>query len=126
MTCDRCGQPLTVGEWPYCPHGQKGAFSNIPDDIPGGMRFYNGFEEPEGRVFYSHSEHRRALKERGCQIAAKWAGPNDKHLINWAAGIDPQTLANAAALVSRGPVRVDKAERFRPDPDVTVTRRALE
>lgn len=124
MTCETCGKPLSVGDWPYCPHGQKGAYANIPDDIPGGQVFENGFDTPQ--VFYSHSEHRRALKERGLQIAAKWAGPLDKHLINWAAGIDPQTLENARVLVSRG-VRVeDPAPRFRgPDPDVTVTRRTL-
>lgn len=113
---------MAVGDWPYCPHGTRGAYSNIPDDVPGGFWAENGFDTPQ--KFYSHSEHRRALKERGCQIAAKWAGPLDKHLINWAAGIDAVTLENARVLVSRG-VRVEQPAPFRPDPDITVTRGSL-
>lgn len=88
------------------------------DEIPGGHVFENGFEQPTR--FFSHSEHRRALKERGLQIHAKYAGPLDRHLIDWAAGMDPQTLANAQALVSRG-TRTPEARRG-PDPDITITR----
>jgi len=120
--CDTCGRDLAVGDWPYCPHG-RGMFFAEQDEIPGGQVFENGFDTPQ--VFYSHSEHRRALKERGCQIAAKWAGPLDRHLINWAAGMDAQTLENARVLVSRG-VRVDAPEPFQKDADITITRASLE
>jgi len=58
----------------------------------------NGFKRPI--KVYSHSEHTRKLDETGHMLAPHWV-PNDKHLINWAAGIDAQTLANARALVSR-------------------------
>ena len=99
MTCDRCGEVLTVGSWPFCPHGQ-GVSAVERDEIPGGQWFENGFETP--RKFYSHSAHRAALAADGKEIRAKWAGPNDRYLINWGAGIDAQTLENAAVLVSRG------------------------
>lgn len=96
MICESCGNEIAVGAWPFCPHG-RGAFTNIPDDVPGGFTVENGFDAP--RTFYSHSAHERALAERGLEIRAKWAGPQDQHLTNWAAGtVD---LEAAAALVSR-------------------------
>ena len=76
----------------------------------------NGFPEPI-RVF-SHSEHRRLLAARGLEIGAKHAGEHDKIMSNWAAGIDAQTMANAAALLSRGKAApAPEAERF----PITVT-----
>lgn len=99
-TCEKCGAVVSVSDWPFCPHGTRGAYSNIPDDVPGGFVAENGFTEP--RRFYSHSEHRRALAERGLEIRAKHAGDRDKHLTNWAAAIDPVTMANAAELLTRG------------------------
>lgn len=118
MTCETCGRTLAVGDWPYCPHG-RGMYYAAQDEIPGGQVFENGFEQP--MRFYSHSEHRRALKERGLQIHAKYAGPLDQHLTNWAAAMDPYTLEAATALVSRG-VRVEERRRFqKPDADVTLT-----
>lgn len=97
-TCPACGVELHVGDFPFCPHG-KGMSAAIPDDVPGGFTVENGFDRP--RVFYSKTEHLRALKEEGCELRPKWAGPLDRHLTNWAAGIDPYTLDAATALVSR-------------------------
>jgi hypothetical protein len=68
------------------------------DDVPGGFWAENGFETP--RQFYSRSEHIRALKEEGCEIRAKWAGPLDKHLTRWDAPSE-YTLACAKALLER-------------------------
>lgn len=114
-TCEKCGATLQVGDWFACPHGRS-ASAVVQDEIPGGQWFENGFETPQ--KFYSHSEHRAALAARGLEIRAKFAGEHDKHLTNWAAGIDAQTMANAAALLSRG--------RREPEPDyepipITVT-----
>jgi len=116
-TCEKCGVVVRLGSFPFCPHEPTKLFV-ATDEIPGGMVVENGFEAPI-RV-YSHSEHRRRLAENGCEIRAKWAGPNDTEMTNWAAGIDATTLANAAALVSRtktpkGDVPIDVttlAERF--------------
>jgi hypothetical protein len=98
MVCDDCGSELTVGSWPYCPHG-RGLAHVISDDVPGGFVVENGFETPQR--FYSKSEHRRALAQNGYEIRAKWAGPLDKHLTNWAS-MDQYTLDAAKALVLRG------------------------
>ena len=110
MTCEACGRTLELGDWPYCPHGRPGAFGIAPDDVPGGFIAENGFAEP--RKFYSHSEHERALAAEGVEIRAKWAGPLDKIMTNWAGAPDAQTLANAAALVGRG-VEARAARRAR-------------
>lgn len=111
QVCDDCGKIIAVGEWPWCPH-DRGASMVVPDDIPGGMVVENGFDEPI-RV-YSHSEHERLLAKNGCEIRAKHAGPADKIMIDWAAGIDAQTLANAATLLTRGSqARRAKADRWK-------------
>jgi hypothetical protein len=103
LICDACGVELQVGAWPYCPHG-VGKSSIVPDEVPGGFWVENGFETPQ--KFYSHSAHEAALAARGLEIRAKHTGDSDKHLINWAAGIDAQTLANAAELLTRGTPKV--------------------
>src|SRR5690348_16831027 len=95
MTCDKCGAELVVGDYPFCPHGASKTVV-IGDDIPGGQWFENGFREP--RLFYSHSEHRRALAAEGKEIRAKNAGPHDKICPRW----DSVDLEGAAQLVSRG------------------------
>lgn len=66
MTCDRCGETLKVGDFPFCPHGQY-APQIISDDVPGGFVVENGFPTPQ--KFYSKSEHRKALAARGLRIA---------------------------------------------------------
>lgn len=98
MTCEKCGHELKVGDFPFCPH-ETGSQTVIGDEVPGGFWAENGFSEP--RKFYSHSEHEAALAAEGYEIRAKNAGQNDKIMSNWAAGIDAQTLANAADLLSR-------------------------
>lgn len=115
--CDACGEVLEVGSWPYCPHGAPGAFGITPDEIPGGAWFENGFDKP--RKFYSHSEHRAALAAEGLEIRAKWAGPGDKIMTNWAAGMDAGTLENATTLLGRA-AEARRAKALATTP-VTVT-----
>lgn len=97
MTCEKCGDELAVGDFPFCPHGPT-KFAIVGDDVPGGFWAENGFDTPQ--KFYSKSEHVAALAARGCEIRAKWAGPNDKHLSRWDA-VSPDQLAKATELVSR-------------------------
>jgi hypothetical protein len=101
--CEKCGEEIAVGSFPFCPHG-RGANAIEPDEVPGGFWAENGFDTPQ--KFYSHSEHEAALAARGMEIRAKHAGDRDKIMSNWAAGIDPVTMANAAELLSRGKPRV--------------------
>lgn len=105
--CDKCGKAITVGEFPWCPHGHSHS-TVIGDDIPGGQLFENGLPEP--RVFYSHSEHRAALAANGCEIRAKWAGPGDKYMTRW----DSVDLEGAAMLVSRGKLKSAPVEERIP------------
>jgi len=101
MTCEKCGQTLVIGDYPFCPHGQTGV-GVIADEVPGGFTVENGFDAPT--TFYSHSAHRKALAERGLEIKVRWAGPLDKHVTRWDA-VDPYTLAAAKSLVERGSER---------------------
>ena len=40
MTCDKCGELVTVGEWPFCPHGTPNV-SVINDELEGGPRWFD-------------------------------------------------------------------------------------
>jgi hypothetical protein len=57
-----CGAPMTLGS-----RGSRQTLQIITDDVPGGFTVENGFKTPQ--TFYSKSEHRRALSERGLRIA---------------------------------------------------------
>lgn len=92
--CEHCGHELTVGDYPFCPHGKSGLAAH-GDDVPGGFWAENGFSE--ARKFYSHSEHEKALAAEGCEVRAKWAGPGDKYLTRWD-GVD---LDSARAFLER-------------------------
>ncbi len=65
-TCSVCGLPLAVGEYPCIytvrPHG-KPSMTVVDDSIPGGMIVENMGKEP--LTFYSKSEWKRAMAERG-------------------------------------------------------------
>ena len=56
MTCPTCAVELTIGDWPFCPHGVGHANVN-GDDWPGGKTFENLGHEPV--TLYSRSELRR-------------------------------------------------------------------
>jgi len=104
MTCSACGAPLSVGDWPFCPHGSSRSFTVQADDVPGGFVIENAWREP--RTFYSQSEYEKALAADGMELRPHYV-PGSKHLSNWAT-IDPQTLENARVLVSRSaPVKND-------------------
>jgi hypothetical protein len=49
---------------------------------------------------YSRTELKQAMEKHNAQQKIKWV-PGDKHLINWAMGIDQYTLDAARVLVSR-------------------------
>jgi hypothetical protein len=104
--CPSCGASVEL-VW------RQSTQSIVTDDIPGGMWVENGFDRPI--KVYSHSEHRARLAAEGCEIRAKWAGPHDKIMTNWAATISAHQLESAKILLSRGKVKVAEAEAFVPD-----------
>ena len=101
--CDSCGNPVTIGDWPFCPHGRS-TLAVVPDDVPGGFVAENGFATP--RRFYSHSAHERALAEAGAEIRAYHMGPHDKILSRW----DTVDLDGARDILER--VAREKAARL--------------
>lgn len=102
MTCEKCGHELVVSEWPFCPHG-FGMSNVIGDEIPGGAWQENGFREP--RKFYSKSERKRALAEKGLEEHACNAGVHDTIVPRWSS-VD---LEAATILVSRPSERATSA-----------------
>ena len=98
-TCEICGQHLQVGDWPFCGHGRDhrpATVTVIGDEWPGGKTFEHLDHEPI--TVYSKSELQREMDKRNLRFADRYH-PNDGP--DWRAAIDPQTLENARALVSR-------------------------
>ena len=93
MTCDRCGQLVNVGDWPFCPHGSV-RYDVIRDEIPGGFVQEHFGHEPE--TFYSWSAMRKRAEVLGLQPFVR-----KLETVNEAACIDAQTLENARILLSR-------------------------
>jgi len=91
--CDQCGEPMARA-W-------LGKSSTVIGDE---CDFISRNGEKEPVRFRSRSEHRRWLKAHGYRIKDDHVGAQgsdkNKHTQRWAA-MDPQTLANATALVTR-------------------------
>lgn len=66
MTCDKCGEELVVGSWPFCRDGHAPAtklFNVISDEIVGGFVQENFGVQPE--TFYSKRAMALRAKELG-------------------------------------------------------------
>jgi len=104
MRCDRCGADYAIGDYPFCKgnpadHGPMRQAIETNEAFIGGMTIENLGDKPV--TVYSREEFKQAMAHANVEQKIKWAGPHDKYLINWAAGIDAQTLENAKALVAR-------------------------
>ena len=117
-TCERCGQAMRVGEWPFCPHG-VGHNSVLSDECD--FMVENGFPEP--RRFTSKADHRRALAEQGFELGVRHVplqgSDRSPYTTDWSKCTDPQTLANAAILVARNGTA--KGRDPAPPPSMPVT-----
>ena len=97
-TCERCGQVYGVGQWYQCPHEPM-------TGVVHSDRLANPWiEHLDHEPVYCETKQdlQREMDKRGLRLRDQWAGPHDRHLTNWAAGIDPYTLESAAILLSRG------------------------
>ena len=69
MTCDRCYQPLDVGDHGLnvCPLQPRRAPAVRPDDIPGGIDIEHGICHDDGtpKRYYSQSAITQACVEKG-------------------------------------------------------------
>ncbi len=91
--CSRCG-----GATEYIWHSNPASIQTDEAFI-GGQVIENLGHDPI--TVYSRTELKAAMARAGAEQRIKWAGPGDKYLTNWAAGIDQYTLDAATALVSR-------------------------
>lgn len=96
MTCDKCGQPLEVGQWPFCPHphitGDEYRSHYFQDEIPGGLVIENGVKEPV--KVYSHSEARAIRARNGWEL-------DDTFRPMPGTDVDPSGRQNPAAYIDR-------------------------
>ena len=100
MTCDKCQKALSVGEWPFCPHGSV-RYGVIRDEIPGGFVQENFGHEPE--TFYSWSAMRKRADDLGLQPFVR-----KLEQVNEGAMIDAKTLDDKRVLLSRGARRIER------------------
>jgi hypothetical protein len=67
VTCEKCGNAMQVGEWPFCPHGFPSSRLNvISDELPNGPYFCETLgHEPVWVTSKSHL--RREAEARGLE-----------------------------------------------------------
>lgn len=101
MTCERCGQLLEIGEWPFCPHG-RAASVVIGDEIDQVIE-NNGTPEPIR--FRSRAALRKHLDAHNLSPAVRHVpvpgSDKSPHTTDWSRGIDAVTLENVRVLLSR-------------------------
>lgn len=103
VCCDSCGQILELGMHPFCPHGFGGPVA-FHDEIPGGLVVEN--YGPNPIRFDSHSERRRYMVTHGLHEKEKFSplpgtDKDPQGIPNPKGFVDPQTLANGIALITR-------------------------
>ncbi len=112
-TCETCGQTIAIGSWPWCPHGEPhGNAIQTDESFIGGQTLENLGHEPV--TVYSRTEFKQAMARANVEQRIKHV-PGDKVLQDFGAFIDPQTLANARALVSRQGERKPQEEEVGDD-----------
>lgn len=83
-TCDTCGKPVEVAEWPFCPHGRP-SYNVISDSIRGGITLENLGPTPV--TVYSHTERKAIMRARGLRESVRHVGlpGSDKspHTTRW-------------------------------------------
>lgn len=93
MMCEKCGQTLTIGEFPFCPHGLATP-QIISDEYAGGFVQEHFGHEPE--TFYS----KKAMYQRADELNLRSASPGE--LKRGHRPITSKTLDDARVLLSRG------------------------
>ena len=68
-TCDKCGQEILIGEWPFCPHGGNVTFGEDSIDYIDEMIA----EEPVH--FTSRLQRRRYMDKQGLDFRPKLERP---------------------------------------------------
>ena len=75
--CERCGQAIAEGSWPFCPH-ERGAAHVIDDALPGGARYVHNLGDTPVWV-ETKTQFRQELASRGLeQVERKTYNRDDK------------------------------------------------
>ena len=113
MVCDRCGDELRIGDYPFCPHG-RGSTSIEDATWPGGRVFENMGDQPVRCD--SPADFARECRARNIEPFVRHL-PGDKHTVSWAT-TDPYTLENGRILAERQ-ARTKATDREEPaDPGI--------
>ena len=68
MKCDSCGSEITIGEWPWCPHGDGRGFGEEPlepyDD-------WNITSEADSVKITTRSQRRKLMDKQGLDYRKK-------------------------------------------------------
>jgi hypothetical protein len=112
--CERCNRDLSVGEWPFCPHG-FGVNGVEQDGWPGGRTFEN--LGPGEVTLYSRSELRRELNARGLIEMVRHVpvpgSDTSPHTTSWT-GVD---LEAGRILAERQATTKASKPEYRPNPE---------
>jgi hypothetical protein len=120
MTCDRCGATLTIGDYPFCPHG-SGSTSVEAVTWPGGKVFENLGHEPVRCD--SPADLKREMDARGLEPFVRHVD-GSPHTRSWAT-MDPYTLEAGRVLAMRqGSTKASESEPA-PSPATVAAVRAI-
>jgi len=98
MTCSKCQKELSIGEWPFCPHGEPGVYKEFGDECD----YVDHNLGPEPIHIRSWSERRALMKQAGLADAPYYPreqGPSPT--VDWAGAPDRQTMENVKELMER-------------------------
>lgn len=116
--CDQCGMVLTVGDYPFCPHGH-GRPNIEAVTWPGGRWIENLDHEPVRCD--SPADLQREMDKRGLMPFVRHV-PGDRHTRSWAT-TDPYTMEAGRILAERQGTTTASGE---PDPaTVAIVREVL-
>ena len=68
MKCDSCGNEITIGCWPFCPHEDA---RGCGEDPLGYIEDWNITQDLEPKVFGSRAERRRYMSKHGLDSREK-------------------------------------------------------
>ena len=72
ITCDVCKKEISIGEFPFCPHGPVGKGGVIDDTLPGGARWMHNLGDKAEWV-ETKSELKQIMQSRGLEFADRSA-----------------------------------------------------
>lgn len=76
--CEKCGELIGIGNFPFCPHGPVGKGGVIDDTLPGGARYIHN-AGPKPVWVSTKSEYKQLLASRGLvQTERKTYSRDDK------------------------------------------------